>query len=264
MTACLTSELLARYAAGDDLPPETLWVVEAHLEACAACRAALEPTSVTDAVYAAIAPRLGPGHGALWGWRHRLRRAFTRWAAPSAMPWLIVAALVPLVAMALDLIARGMNHTPSLVLLVAPVAPVFAVGASWNRFTDKAYRLVAVTARAGLALVLRRTLVALIAALPPVAVAGAVVGTSPVRWLLPGLAFTAAALALGAAVGVGRASTMLISLWTLGVVAPALSHAWPPVVLAPAGMPVWLAALALCAGVVAWQRDRYRNPTEGS
>jgi hypothetical protein len=261
MTACVPPGMLDRYAGGRELPAETVWVLEAHLERCAACRARLtgEPSvaGLVEAVRLAVQPRLGPGHGPWWVRRHRLRRALTRWAAPAVLPWLAMAALVPLAAMLLDLVADG-QPTPVL-LLVAPIVPVLAVAASWNRWTDPAYELMSVAAQAGLALVLRRTLVVLVTTLPPVAVAGVVVGTSPARWLLPGLAFTTGVLALGALIGVVRAAVALITLWSLAVVVPTVARAWRPVVLDPGSAPAWVAAILLAALVLIRFRHGYRR-----
>ncbi|GAB7039428.1 MULTISPECIES: zf-HC2 domain-containing protein [Catenuloplanes] len=262
--ACVPADLLGRYATGDDLPEETLWVLEAHLERCPACRAALagaieaDPVlpALVESVRVAVAPRLGPGRGRLWGLRHRARRAQARWAVPAVLPWLAMTVAVPLAATLLE--AAGPGDMPPLLLLIAPLVPVLGVAVSWNRWTDPAHALVAVTPRAGLTLVLRRTLVALLVTLPPVVLAGLAVGTSPARWLLPGLAFTTVVLAAGALVGVGRAAAGVTALWSLAVVVPTLADAGDPVVLDAAAAPGWLVVALAAAAVLTHFRDRYR------
>ncbi|MDP9793474.1 hypothetical protein J2S43_001986 [Catenuloplanes nepalensis] len=262
--ACVPDDLLGRYAAGADLPEETLWVLEAHLERCADCRArmagAIEADPVlpalVESVRLAVEPRLGPGHGRFWGLRHRARRALARWAVPAVLPWLAMTVAVPLAATLLE--AAGPGGMPPLLLLIAPLVPVLGVAVSWNRWTDPAHALVAVTPQAGLTLVLRRTLVALLVTLPPVALAGLAVGASPARWLLPGLAFTAVVLAAGALVGVARAAVGVTALWSLAVVVPTLADAWDPVVLDAAAAPGWLVVLLAATVLLNRFRDGYR------
>jgi len=267
-TECVSARVLARYGSGQDLPPETVWVLEAHLERCPSCRQRLggpaaDPgvLALVESVRSAVEPRLGPGHGLWWGWRHRLRRGMARWSTPAALPWLATAVFVPLAAMTLDLTSAGISGEDGvpLVLLVAPVIPALAVAAAWNRWTDRAYELVSVTARAGLSLLLRRTLAALLVILPPLAGAGAVVGASPSLWLLPGLALTIAVLALGAVIGVGRATGVLAGVWILAVILPALVRVWPPVALEPGSAPVWAAVIVVGGGLLLRFRDGYQQ-----
>lgn len=262
--ACVSDDLLSRYATGADLPEETLWVLEAHLERCPACRARMagaiesDPAlpALVESVRLTIEPRLGPGRGRRWALRHRLRRALARWAVPAVLPWLAMTIAVPLAASLLE--AAGPGDMPPLLLLIAPLAPMLGVAVSWNRWTDPAHALVAVTPRAGLSLVLRRTLMALLVTLPPVALAGLAVGTSPARWLLPGLAFTAVVLALGALVGVARAAVGVTVLWSLAVVLPTLADAADPAVLDTSATPGWLAVTLLAAAALTRFRNRFR------
>lgn len=255
-------DLLARYTAGADLPVDVLWAVEAHLEACAACRAGLagavathgpDVAAVTDRAWHVVASRLSP-RAPRRAWRPKL----FRWAAPAALPWLAMTVFVPVAALVFDLAARGMDRTgPPVLLLLAPVVPVLGVAASWSRRFDPMGELVCATARSGLALVLRRTLAVLVVVIPVLAVAGALAGAAPALWLLPCLACTAGTLALGARLGVARAAVAVTAAWAALVVAPGLSR--PPAALDPARTPLWAAGLLVATAVLVLWRDAYQR-----
>ncbi|HWC80743.1 MAG TPA: zf-HC2 domain-containing protein [Pseudonocardiaceae bacterium] len=173
------------------------------------------------------------------------------WAGPAMVPWLGMTVLLTAVSVALDWLATGL---PSVMLLLSPVLPVGVVAASWSAGLDPASELVAAAARSGLSLVLRRTVVALLALAPVLAVGGWLSGTHPVEWVVPGLAFALGTLALGTVIGVGRAAGALAAAWGLLVVAPGLSTQRIPVVLQPVGLPYWAIAIGVCAAVVALRR----------
>jgi hypothetical protein len=262
--------LLDRYAGGDTaIAPDALWALEAHLETCAACRDRLSGAvtdrapdvvalveRVFDGLDAEIAVRPRMPARRLLVWRRVARRTI-RWVAPTLLRYIAMTVVMVLVAVGFDLVARATGRQPSLVLLVAPVAPLLGVAAVWARGTDPAHELVAATPRAGLYLVLRRTLAVLIVVIPVLAVAGLVVGASPVRWLVPCLAFTVSALALGEVIGVPRAAAGLALLWSAAVVAPSLVTARPPVVLEPVSLPGWAALTAAVAVVLVLRRRSY-------
>jgi Putative zinc-finger len=233
-----STELLHRYADGDPtLAADVVWAVEVHLESCADCRTRLPVPAVVDEVWARLdlSPEPAPRR------RHRL----ATWATPAMAPWLAMTTVVTLLALVADLQLGG--SYPSLALLLAPVAPVAGVAASWAKGLDPAHELVAATPRAGLYLVLRRTLAVLVVVIPLMALT---TWTSPVRWLLPCLTFTVATLALGGFVGVRRAAIGLVGAWTLLVVGPSLVTLRTPVVFEPAALVVWAAVLVVCAAVV--------------
>ena len=266
-------QLLGRYAEGDpSIGPEALWSVEAHLEACADCRAALadavrlrSPATVStlDRVRAGLDGELAREPRSLAP-RHRYPH-LARWTAPTLLRWLAMTAVIVLTGVGFDLANQASGgRYPSLVLLLAPVAPLLGVAATWARGSDPAYELVAATPRAGLYLVLRRTLAVLIGVIPLLAGAGWWVDASPARWLVPSLAFTVGALALGSVVGVPRAAGGLALLWGTVVVAPSLASARPPVVLDPASLPAWAALTAVVALVLVVRRAAYRALPSGA
>jgi hypothetical protein len=242
MTWHAASELLRRYTDGDPaLAADVVWAVEVHLESCAECRARLasEASAVAplvDEVWAAMVPDTAPAPV-------RRTRWLATWATPAMVPWLAMTIVVTLFALLVDRMVSGTY--PSLALLLAPIAPVAGVAAAWARGLDPAHELVAATPRAGLYLVLRRTLAVLTVVFPLMAVA---TWTSPLRWLLPCLAFTVATLALGGYVGVRRAAVGLIAAWVAFVVGPSIVTLRPPALLEPSAFWVWAAVFV--AGVV--------------
>jgi hypothetical protein len=255
MTAHPTPILISRYALGDvGVDDATVWAVEAHLESCAACRALLvdavdqDTRDLLDRVAAGIADGIATGPAPQR--RRRLRRTgFTA----RLLPWLATAAGLMLAAV---LFEKTFDSLPSLVLLLAPMAPLVPVAAAWSRYTDPAWELMATGGRTGLWLLLRRTLAVLTAVVPILAVAGWGTGHSPALWLLPGLAFVAASLALGGLVGVDRAALALVVIWSVAVVVPSLVGDRLPVVLEGYSWPGWaVITVALMAVVVVRAAD---------
>lgn len=165
-------------------------------------------------------------------------------------------AFVVLAALAVDgLAADGPTSFP--VLLIAPVVPVLGVAAAWSRGMDPAYELVVSTARAGLQLVLRRTVAVLVVVLPGLLLGGWLTGASPAYWLLPCLSVTSLTLALGGVVGVRRAAVATVASWVVLVVGPAVVVGGVPGVLAPGAAPVWAAVLVGGAAAVFFRSAAY-------
>ncbi|MDR7275476.1 zf-HC2 domain-containing protein [Catenuloplanes atrovinosus] len=243
---------LAAYAAGDPgLDDVTAWGVEAHLDACARCRARLPVPELLDRVRTGLLDRAaaGPGPAPVPGrWR--------RWTGWSAAGWAVTAVIAVLAAFLLD---RAYPQYPSAVLLVAPVAPLSGLAVAWSRRTDPAWETLAGTARAGLELVLRRTLVVLAATLPALTAAGLVLGESPALWLLPALTLTSAALWLGGRIGVAAASVVLAALWTAAAVVPAVVTATDPPLIRAAGVPGWAVAAIVCTVLALLRADGFRR-----
>ncbi|MEN3612272.1 zf-HC2 domain-containing protein [Plantactinospora sp. ZYX-F-223] len=258
MTTHPTPALISRYAAGavgvDDV---TVWAVEAHLESCPGCRALLATAAdpgtrdlldrVADGIAAGIAAGPAPAR------RRRLRRTGV---AVRVLPWLAMAVGLMLAAVVFE---QTFDNLPSLVLLIAPVAPLLPVAAVWSRRTDPAWELMATVPRTGLWLLLRRTLALLAAVVPVLAVAGWCTGHAPALWLLPCLAFIAGSLALGGLIGVDRAALALAGTWAATVVVPSLSVHRLPVVLEGGSWPGWAATtVALLAVVLVRAADHRR------
>ncbi|MBN0044582.1 zf-HC2 domain-containing protein [Streptomyces actuosus] len=262
--------LLDDYARGDtEMAADAVWALEAHLETCAMCRSRLAASVATevpgiatllDTVRAGLEPQLDaavrtPSR------RHR-PRWLSAWLTPAMAPWLAMTVVVTLMALLLDSLARPTFFgDTSPVLAIAPVLPLCGVAASWSRGLDPAHELTASTARAGLPLLLRRTTAVLVVVLPGLLVGGWLTGTmTAAQWLLPSLAFTSTALALGSVVGVTRAAIGLAVAWGV-VVAPAWVTGHVPlalrIVLQPDQLPVWGLLLALGIGAVIARRNAY-------
>lgn len=259
--------LIDEYARGDtEIAADALWALEAHLETCALCRSRLSASVATEApgiaalvdtVRVALAPQLD---AAVRAPARRYRpRWVAAWTTPTMVPWLAMTATVTLLALVLDALgAPGASLAGSPALLTAPVLPLCAVAAAWSRALDPAYELAASTPRAGLPLLLRRTIAVLAVVLPALLVEGWLTGAmTAAQWLLPSLAFTAMALALGSVVGVTRAAAGLVAAWVVLVAAPGWDAGHVPVVLQPSQLPLWGALFALGIGTVAARRRAY-------
>ncbi|WP_215451916.1 zf-HC2 domain-containing protein [Streptomyces sp. ATCC 21386] len=263
-----STRLIDGYARGDtDLATDEVWALEAHLEACRTCRDRLSAavtasapavTALVGTVWADLEPRLAAT--ATMPRRRRLGARLSTWLTPTTVPWLAMVMSVTLIALLSDLADPGTgpgSREVSLVLLFSPVLPVLGVAASWARGLDPAYELTASVPRAGLALVLRRTVAVLVLVVPALFVGGWATGVTAAQWLLPCLAFTSTTLALGGVVGVTRAALALVAVWATVIVAPTLATGRTPFALQTDGMPVWGLILALGIGVVIARRGAY-------
>jgi hypothetical protein len=261
MTSHASAAALAAYAAGDPgLDDATDWAVEVHLESCAECRERLAELagppllSLLDDVQVMIdkGVRIGPPPTLRRAWR----RVAHRWAVWSLVPWLAITSMAVLAAFLLD---HAFPQRPSLVLLLAPVAPLAGMVVAWSRRADPAWETIAGTSRAGLELLLRRTLVILATVLPPLAAAGWYLGQSPARWLLPSLTLTATTLLLGGRIGVARAATLLGGGWLVAVAVPAIVTARLPILIQPASVPAWATAAVVVTAFAVLRANDHRR-----
>ncbi|MEV7776235.1 zf-HC2 domain-containing protein [Kitasatospora sp. NPDC086791] len=266
-----SGRLIEDYARGDTaMAADTVWALEAHLETCAPCRARLAASVATgapdvaallDTVRAGLEPQLDAVRPAPA--RRYRPRWVSGWLTPVMTPWLAMTVVVTLTALLLDAVAPPTFFGGSSPLVpIAPVLPLCGVAASWSRALDPAHELTASTARAGLPLLLRRTTAVLVLVLPGLLLGGRLTGTmTAAQWLLPSLAFTSTALALGSVVGVTRAAVGLAAAWGAVVVVPAwaVGHVPPALqfLLQPDRLPAWGLLLALGTGAVIARRNAY-------
>ena len=261
MTTHPSPATLARYADREaDLDEVTAWSVELHLEACANCRAVLTGGTTDDDQ--ALLARIGTvldreiAAGPAPAKRRRWSQTPHRWLVWHLVPWLTMTVAVLGCA---ALIQALMPALPSLVSLLAPVAPLPGVAIAWSRRSDPAWELIAGTPAAGLGMLLRRTAGVLAVVVPALALASTRTGNSLALALLPCLAFTAATIALGAFIGVHRAAAGLGVAWTLAVLVPALLTMDLPVVLQPGSSPGWALLTLALAGFAATRAPDFRR-----
>ena len=266
MTTHPTLGEIDRYAAGEPgLDEATVWSIEVHLESCADCRARLagSTTAESRALVAEVAFVLdreiaaGPAPKPRPLFRTAVRQ---RWFVAVMLPWVAMTAAVLGTAVALT---HSLQYLPSIVLLLAPLAPLPGVAAAWSRRTDPAWELIAGTPSAGLTMMLRRTAVVLVLVIPVLAALGTAGAgrATPALMLLPCLAFTAATLLLGSFVGVRRAAIGLMVAWSATVVAPSLATAELPVLLTPAATVGWALVTVLLTALTLLRAGAFRRLT---
>ncbi|GAA4543408.1 zf-HC2 domain-containing protein [Amycolatopsis samaneae] len=253
-----SAALITRYVRGEDLADDVVWALESHLETCAACRGALAEVdtpgtlSALESVWTRLEPELAQTAPA-----PRRRAAWLRtWVTPVMLPWLLMALLVIVAAVAMDRMWRG-DGGISFVRLCAPVLPVLGVAAAWTRGVDPAYELIAATPKAGLYLVLRRTTAVLAVVFPLLLIAQWLTGSAIAMTLLPGLAFTSGTLALGGIIGMARAAYTLIGLWAAIVVLPTVAFQREASLLGEQWVPLWATVLAVTAVIVVLRRGAF-------
>lgn len=221
------SDLLTRYAAGDadDVVASSL---EAHLVACATCRARLRDhvpkerlAASWDCVVQALdAPRRGVLERVLT--RLGVRASTARLlAATPTLRWSWLASMAVAVAFALSAAARP--STSALVfLLAAPLVPLVGVAVAFSAALDPSAEMVDATPLGGLPLLFLRTVASVAPSMAVAAVSGLLV--APVAetwavWLLPALALSALSLLLASLAPIGRVAGALASVWAVAVVA---------------------------------------------
>jgi hypothetical protein len=261
MTPHPSPTVIARYTDRQaDLDEVTVWSVEVHLEDCADCRALVAGSTADDSRALLTRIAAGVGHDIAAGPAPARRRRWSavrnRWLVWHLVPWLTMTVAVLGCAVLLQALSPGL---PSLVSLLAPVAPLPGVAIAWSRRHDPAWELIAGTPAAGLAMLLRRTAGVLAVIVPALAVASTRTGVALALTLLPCLAFTAATIALGAFVGVRVAALGLGIGWALAVVLPTVLTAELPVVLRPGSSLGWALVTLTLAGVAAVRASSFRR-----
>jgi hypothetical protein len=252
-----SDQLIEGYATGAPISDQQIWALEAHLEACATCRARLAASRpnepLVDVVWAALLPSLDrpPARP------RKVIRWLSTWVTPVMLPWLAMIVLVTFMAVFLDSVFRFDATGVTQVQLVAPMLPVLGVVASWARGLDPAYEVVAASARAGLYLIFRRTVAVLAVVLPALLVAGWLTGTELALWLLPSLAFTTGTLALGGLIGVSRAAYGLVAVWVAVLVAPTVVVGQRTFAFTVTALPIWAAIFVLTTVVVTVRRTAF-------
>jgi hypothetical protein len=229
--------------------------VEAHLVDCSDCRASLGelmPHARVDEVWTAIRAHVeAPRRSVAEKLMHRMGMSTEVARFLVAVPafrgaWLLGLLAVTLFA-GLAALFAGDNGL-ALFLIVAPLAPVAGVAASFGGGADPCHELVTVTPYPAARLLLLRTAGVLVTSLPVTLLAGlALPGPAflGVAWLTPAAAGVALTLLLSPVIGSTVASATLGACWSAAVV----SATWvgdPSTVVGPAVQLV-CAALTLIA-----------------
>lgn len=248
------------------------WSAEAHLIGCPSCRGRLavvvgdgplgavvagSRARAEAALDAASERRPGRAPGAVPGGRPRaIRSRLSPGAggpvvAVTRMPWiwatLVVAGCCLAATWACVTAGVSLTGPGGGLLVLGPLAPIAGAATSALRRADPCAEVVTSTPRYGLALILRRCLQVLSAALPLTAAAAVSAGGAAALGMQTvAIAAVAATLALGSRFGVERAGAAVAILWSLGAVLPALTRR-PAVALDDPRT----SALALAVGLVA-------------
>ncbi|MFE4380393.1 zf-HC2 domain-containing protein [Streptomyces cyaneofuscatus] len=218
------------------------------------------PTTSTGAGTTGVPPRLSRAARVVWAAGPALRGA-----------WLVALVVVALGAVALSYGAGLGASVRPLLLVTAPVLPLAGVALSYGLHADPLYEIATSTPSGGLRLLLTRAAAVLAVSVPALTLAGAVLpvaagGPGAAAWLLPGLALTIAALALGSFVGGRRGAAAVGAAWLAFVVAPAtaggpagaaLMAGASPYFAGPAVQSGWAAGAAACALLLAARRRSF-------
>ena len=261
------AELLDAYAEGK-LTPSRVMAVDAHLQACAQCRAAVpsDPawldhswSLVADAVQA---PRPTPAERVLRSVgipEHRVRLL----AATPALRWSWVLATVAVLSFGVVAASTGQagaRITMLLFLVFAPVLPVLAVATAYGPPADPMHELTATTPMAGPSLVLWRATA--VVGVSMVMGAGAAFllpgpGYWAVAWLLPAFLLCVSTLALATALPLPAAAGVFGGLWLVVVGGVAMSgSAVQPLFFGPSAQAGYLVAAAVAVAVLTARRRR--------
>jgi len=229
--------------------------VEAHLVDCPDCRGllgGLMSHRVVDRAWAGIRVRVeAPDRS--------VAERLVRWCGASAesarllvaVPafrgaWLLGMLVVSLFAGMAAIFAGEYGLT--LFLVVAPLAPVAGVAASFGGDADPCHELVTVTPHSAVRLLLLRTAGVLATSLPITVLAGLLLPGPAwlgVAWLTPAVAGVALTLLLGPVLGFSVVAATLGAFWSIGVVGAA--RLGDPVEAVEPAMQLVLTALTLVA-----------------
>ncbi|MGA5469115.1 zf-HC2 domain-containing protein [Streptomyces arboris] len=259
--------VVARAYAGDPEAHESA-ASPAYADTATAARTGAAPGTGTG-------PGIGTSTGAgTTGVPPRLSRAArVVWAAGPALrgAWLVALVVVALGAVALSYGAGLGASVRPLLLVTAPVLPLAGVALSYGLHADPLYEIATSTPAGGLRLLLTRAAAVLAVSVPALTLAGAVLpvatgGPGAAAWLLPGLALTLAALALGSFVGGRRGAAAVAAAWLAFVVAPAaaggpagaaLMAGASPYFAGPAVQSGWAGGAVACALLLAARRRSF-------
>ncbi|MGA5305231.1 hypothetical protein ACPCHT_35355 [Nucisporomicrobium flavum] len=261
------AELLDAYAGGR-LTSSRVMAVDAHLRACALCRAAV-PTDiawlerswsvVTEALQVPRQSRAERALGRVGLPEHRVRLL----AATPALRWswlLATAAVLAFGVAAAYTGQEGARTTLVLFLVFAPVLPVLAVATAYGPPADPMHEITSATPVAGPSLVLWRATAVVGVSMAMGAVAALLLpgpGWLAAAWLLPAFLLCVSTLALATALPLATAAGVFGGLWL--IVVGGVAIAGSPVqtlFFGPVTQAGYLAAAAVATAVLTVRRRR--------
>ncbi|MFF3553245.1 zf-HC2 domain-containing protein [Streptomyces tsukubensis] len=214
-------------------------------------------------------------HGSPAGTAHPLprpgaiRTGLLRTVGPAlSRGWLGALAAVVAGAFAVSY-GTGSEAARPLLLALAPALPPAGVALSYGRHADPLHEIAAATPSGGLRLLLTRSAAVLALSVTLLTAAGALLpagGGAPgaATWLLPALALTAGALALGTWTGLRTAAAALAGGWLAVALYPAAGSSpggfgtrLAPLLSGTAAQTGWAAAAALCTGLLVLRRTTF-------
>jgi hypothetical protein len=272
MTWHVDAELLRAYERGS-LTPSRVMAVDAHVQACAACRAAVPADAAwLDRTWLAVAGTVAAEHPA--GAERLLRRVglpehrARLLAATPALRWSYLAATAAVLAFAVAAAHTGQTGartTLLLFLVFAPVLPVLAVATAYGPPADSMHEITSATPAGGPSLVLWRATAVVGPSLGMeviAAVASPGTGWWAAAWLLPAFLLCTGTLALATVLPLPTAAGLLGGIWLLVALAAGSSEPLVQAVLfGPAAQFGYLAAVAVAVAVLALRR-RHLDPGE--
>jgi hypothetical protein len=273
MTWHVDAELLQAYERGR-LTPSRVMAVDAHVQACASCRAAVPAdTAWLGRTWLAVADTLLAGRPT--GAERLLRRVglpeyrARLLAATPTLRWSYFTATTAVLAFAVAAAYTGQTGagtTLLLFLVFAPVLPVLAVATAYGPPADSMHEITSATPMAGPSLVLWRA-TAVVGPSMGMEVVAAAVSPGPgwwaAAWLLPAFLLCVGTLALATMLPLPTAAGLLGGIWLLVALAVGSSGSLVQVVLfGPAAQFGYLVAVVVAVAVLALRR-RHLDPGEG-
>jgi hypothetical protein len=256
------------------LDPARVMSVEAHLNGCARCRAALPADDAwlseqwQQLVSEVARPRLTLIERLLrrCGLPDHLARLLA--ATPTlSRAWLTAVTAVLGFALLFAYASHNAVSEPARLLpflLVAPVLPLAGIAFAYGPRVDPAYEMLAATPIAGARLLLVRATAVLVAALVPAGLATPLLPGPPLlgaAWLLPALALAAGSLALATRLPALLATGGLAALWVASVTLVGALTGERLLAFNAAAQLVYAGAAALLFLVV-YKRRRHFDPGE--
>jgi hypothetical protein len=272
MTWHVDPDLMTAYEDGR-LTPSRVMAVDAHLQACARCRAAVPvDAGWLDRSWQAVADKLhAPRPRAA---ERLLRRAglpehrIRVLAATPALRWSWITATAAVLAFGVAAAYGGRAGSPTTFvpfLIFAPVLPVLAVATAYGPPVDPMHEITSATPMAGPRLLLWRATAVVGLSLGMGALAAAALpgpGWWAAAWLLPAFLLCVCTLALATVLPLAAAAAVFGGAWLLVALAVTVSDSpVQPFLFGPAAQAGYLTAAAV-AGAVLIRRRRRLDPGE--